>query len=60
MVHAALVPVSSDFEGANRFERFLNSEQDTLETGLAQFERDHWRISSQRTVQEWPAVCLWE
>ena len=58
MVHAALVPVFGDSEGASRFDRFMESSGDTLETSVARFEKGHWNILSQRTTLKWPVASL--
>lgn len=58
MVHAALVPVFGDVEGAERFGQFVESTEDTLETSFAQFEEDHWEVLSQRKTLKLPAASL--
>lgn len=57
-VHAALVPVFTDAEGAGRWERFMGSSVDTMETSIARFEKDHWSVSRHRATQHWPAASL--
>lgn len=58
MVHAALIPVFEDPEGAKRFARFLESTEDTLDTSVALFANGHWGVSSQRTTLKWPVASL--
>ena len=60
LVHAALLPVFEDAVGAKRFERFMESNEDTLDTSLARFENGHWDVSSQHTTSTWPAADLSE
>lgn len=58
MVHGVLVPMFDGPEGARRFEQFLDSEGDTLNTSVAQFRKDHWSVSGERIDLKWPAANI--
>lgn len=53
-LHAALLPVFQNADGAERFAQFLSGPRENLEARLTRYEGDHWKASTQGVMLEWP------
>lgn len=54
LLHAALLPVFQDDEGASRFVQFLSNAQEEISARLVRFTGDHWAATKHETVLRWP------
>ena len=57
-MHALLVPVMEDAEGAARFARFLSDPAPRFEVRLVRFAGNRWEAAKDTRVLEWPAAAF--
>ncbi len=55
-MHAVLVPVLEDAEGAARFVSFLKNSAPRFEVKLAKFAGEQWEVSKDSAMFSWPAA----
>jgi hypothetical protein len=55
-MHAVLVPVLEDAEGAARFVNFLRNSSPQLEIRLAKYTNGEWQITPDTKTVDWPIV----
>lgn len=53
-LHAVMIPIFDQPDSVATFLRFLQDDNDSIETNLIRFEQDHWEINKESTKLPWP------